>query len=1100
LPAESAPALRIRSAFAGPIWRVDVDADQRHAAIAGDYKAVAVWDLTSGKSAPIWRLPLRDEQRKRAHAVAISPDGTLLAYAVPPRVDRTGKLLPSTSAIYVLRRATGEILRTLTGSDHDIVSRPQAIRFSPSGEHLVAVLSSACGVRMWSTANWKLVGKDDIGFGRNAGADECCRSLELEVCDLLPDGNSVHFSASAPGYYLLVSGDAGIKAYRSDDGSLVRVRSITPAAVDLDRPAGIAESPDGKFFLVGDRRNRNQDGEIALRVAVLQAETLAPARAPLRVTGEMLLSAAFLEKRSELSDVNQSSLDRVAWLKSPSGPHIFAGGVFPCEIASPERLVRTASAGEICILRWDPQNLDQGPVFIPFGTDRIADLIGLPHRGELLVASQRTIAVVDQHGDLVGDSSGGTLSLQNGAADMRSSLRRFAISADAKSVTVQDYLVDSSYLTFSLRDSRPQVAMSQTPPAGMVEPDQDENIVEGWRNVSGNPPSLLGIHLSGPEYHKDETYRAVSLLQNQRLAVLGSSEALRVLRYRPDGITLLCKQPLSEDAYRVVISPDGRLIVSGHSDGTVRWHRVRFQDDLCSIELVLSVYLVEVRPGKWGWVAWRPDGKFAQDAEAKSLLEWQVDDGTGGVRITPFARLLEWYDERSIGSALDSEDSSGAQQPNPDVLKAHAIRTASLQILPYPPTHSADNEKVRFRLQLTASGKWPKKLSARTGSGHAIEIDINGIHHSSADPATIEQPGTIEPIITLPGAARTRNAQFDVCFYLDEQDRTCQSVKWEGPTLPRQRPRLWAIFVGISKYDTASLNLRFAQNDALDLARLFASDFERTIRTGPREYDYRSVDIQLVLSPLTASAENAATALANHHRVTLRPGTKEGLTQALNKVVEVAQREELNGDLFLLHFSGHGVLHPDPSATGRTVFATQHTGTSGSLTDNLAMTGFSSAELITFLRKIPGQKLIVIDACRSFRVDQHVDPIDPELAALEFRNGDLSANFFFGSLSGQGSSEFADVAFDKARPARERGNGLFTAAFLRALTTRTAAREGVVTISDAASFMQQVFFNSRDPKSPAARVRQKYRLPFIQEPKYYRGRDDEEPRVIRTVE
>jgi len=111
------------------------------------------------------RLPLSPEQFKRAHAVAISPNGELVAYSVPPLSAEGGSFRPGTSVVYVLRRGTGEMVQMLNRSSDDIVARPQAMRFSPDGELLAAVLSSGCGLRVWSTRRWELIARDDRGYG-----------------------------------------------------------------------------------------------------------------------------------------------------------------------------------------------------------------------------------------------------------------------------------------------------------------------------------------------------------------------------------------------------------------------------------------------------------------------------------------------------------------------------------------------------------------------------------------------------------------------------------------------------------------------------------------------------------------------------------------------------------------------------------------------------------------------------------------------------------------------------------------------------------------------------------------------------------------------
>jgi hypothetical protein len=72
-------------------------------------------------------------------------------------------------------------------------------------------------------------------------------------------------------------------------------------------------------------------------------------------------------------------------------------------------------------------------------------------------------------------------------------------------------------------------------------------------------------------------------------------------------------------ASAVNITGDGRLVVAGFSDGTIRWHRM---DD--GRELI-SVYVLD----KHNWVAWTPEGFYAATPGAFGVLRWQVNHGFG---------------------------------------------------------------------------------------------------------------------------------------------------------------------------------------------------------------------------------------------------------------------------------------------------------------------------------------------------------------------------------------------------------------------------------------------------------------------------------------
>lgn len=91
IPEQNSPRIRVKSAFAGPVWRVGADMSETFFAASSSYSSVTLWPAAAPERELVFRAPLRDEQRKKAAPLAISPDGELLAYGVPPRVTKKAK-------------------------------------------------------------------------------------------------------------------------------------------------------------------------------------------------------------------------------------------------------------------------------------------------------------------------------------------------------------------------------------------------------------------------------------------------------------------------------------------------------------------------------------------------------------------------------------------------------------------------------------------------------------------------------------------------------------------------------------------------------------------------------------------------------------------------------------------------------------------------------------------------------------------------------------------------------------------------------------------------------------------------------------------------
>ena len=327
------PSLRINSPFAATLWRLDIDESERHIVSSSPYKAVSVWPLDDLPSRSTLRVPIRNEQRKRAHGVAISADGKLVATSVPPQATSNGLPVSGTSKVYLLDRKSGEQLAVI----NEIATRPQALRFSPNGKFLAAVLSDGCGLRVWQAPHWKLFYSDDANYGSSKSVGDHCTKTGKEMnVDREPDTTGLTFSKNNSTIWLVTSGDSGVRTYGLAGEKAKRLNFAKPADLKLERPGDITFSPDGSKFLVGERRNRSLEGAVHLRAAVLSSENLKPVRKPYAISEDHLKHPAYLDRKQN-ADANQTSLEQVAWVKTEDDEEwIFAGGVFWCTFVNPE--------------------------------------------------------------------------------------------------------------------------------------------------------------------------------------------------------------------------------------------------------------------------------------------------------------------------------------------------------------------------------------------------------------------------------------------------------------------------------------------------------------------------------------------------------------------------------------------------------------------------------------------------------------------------------------------------------------------------------------------------------------------------------------------
>ena len=159
----TAPVLRIDPGeHTAKIGRIASDAAGRWLVSASDDKTARVWEVKDGRLLATLRPPLGAGDEGKLFAVALSPDGGMVALG-----GWTGYEWDKSHSIFLFDRGSGRLLRRITGLPNVV----NHLAFSPDGRTLAASLGDKNGVRLFNVVDGRLLGEDRDYGGASSLSD-----------------------------------------------------------------------------------------------------------------------------------------------------------------------------------------------------------------------------------------------------------------------------------------------------------------------------------------------------------------------------------------------------------------------------------------------------------------------------------------------------------------------------------------------------------------------------------------------------------------------------------------------------------------------------------------------------------------------------------------------------------------------------------------------------------------------------------------------------------------------------------------------------------------------------------------------------------------
>lgn len=544
-----------------------------------------------------------------------------------------------------------------------------------------------------------------------------------------------------------------------------------------------------------------------------------------------------------------------------------------------------------------------------------------------------------------------------------------ALNADATQVRFHAYQQAQQTRTFDLNNGQWLKQAKLTP----AKTEATVFTVSDWYNTTD--PQFNGQPIALKQY---ETSRRLAIAADEQHFVLGTEWWLR---YFDQQGKQLWQQAVPGVAWAVNLSADNRLVVAAFSDGTIRWYRTSDGAE--------QLAFFPHANGR-DWVVWTPEGFYDAGGEGEKLIGYHLNQGADkeGQFVSTAQLERKFYRHDLIAARLQGDEDK-IQQALRAVGDVRQVLAAGL-----PPELELVSQDVVTTEQGGQTLKLTVRVKAGSGGVGGLGYSLNGVAQSDRG-SHMAVEGWAMPIVMEIPLAQGRNV---VNVTASSQNGVAAkplpvTVNVQAPKLVK--PTLFVLAVGVSRYQDGSLNLNFADKDALAVGQALRQG-------GAALFGQTQV---VTLTNEQASGANIRRAFA----------------ELANKV--------RRGDVFVFYLAGHGKVFD-----GRYYFIPQDA-------VYRSESAFRSASLdedtlSQLLASIPAEKsVILLDTCYAGKATKASLSRDNMLAA---RGGDrLDEKAAISRLMrATGRAVLAATGRDQVALEGYQKHGYFTFALLEALSGR----------------------------------------------------------------